>query len=645
VETPAPQPKYLNGWVAVNKLMREGNGWSGNERNCCFLNIGQTKFADVAAVTQLDLPDDGRALATTDWNGDGRLDLLLSSRTGPRLRMLRNNVGTDSNFIRVQLIGVECNRDAVGARLVLSLGTKTKRRLIRTLRGGEGFLAQSSKWVHFGLGDETNVGHLEIHWPGGDVQTVTGLAVNQRYVIQHGQSAVSVSDSAAGPMRTETTDESNEVVAPSPDAYPIRIVLSAPLPLPELRYIDETGQETELASTPNRFTLVLLWASWCAPCVRELDELRAHVNDLRDSNLDVIALNVDALEPGSESRESSIVVQRQQETLGLRYGTASESLVRTFDIVQRGLLDQERPLPLPTGFLLDGNQRLTIIYKGPVSPERLLDDVARIRGDSGSLAKMAVPFPGRWHNKLSGPEPILIAMRMIETGDSHGASVYLDTLRERSSTPENEHGSISTRLFLARLLAERNETSQAIATFRQVLQIDPNQVTALVGISHAMLQQKRSAEAVEHLTRALEVDGQQTEAMAYLALARLQQGRTADAVEWYRKALRLRPGWVEVANNLAWILATHSDSEIRNADEAIHLAEQICETTNYQIPGMLDTLAAAYAEAGKYPEAIRTVDRAAAIARDEGQTQMLEKLLSRRQRYESRQPIRISNSD
>ena len=132
--------------------------------------------------------------------------------------------------------------------------------------------------------------------------------------------------------------------------------------------------------------------------------------------------------------------------------------------------------------------------------------------------------------------------------------------------------------------------------------------------------------------------------MAYMALARLRQGRTADAVGWYRNALQLRPGWVEVANNLAWILATDDDSGIRDGDEAIRLAQQICELTNYQIPGMLDTLAAAYAEAGRFSEAIQTVDRAIAIARGEGQTQMLEKLLRRRQRYQSRQTIRVPSS-
>ena len=76
---------YDKAWVALNMLIREGKGFSGHERNCAYLNLGDqsNRFANVSAVTGLDFDDDGRGLAYADWDGDGDLDLWLTNRTGP----------------------------------------------------------------------------------------------------------------------------------------------------------------------------------------------------------------------------------------------------------------------------------------------------------------------------------------------------------------------------------------------------------------------------------------------------------------------------------------------------------------------------------------------------------------------------------
>ena len=119
-----------------------------------FLNLGggQTQFADISGACGLDLMDDGRAIAVTDWDFDGKLDFWISNRTAPRIRLQNNRSQTRNNFVSVRLIGKSCNRDAVGARVELLLeGTPSKQ--ILTLRAGEGFLAQSSKWIHFGIAE------------------------------------------------------------------------------------------------------------------------------------------------------------------------------------------------------------------------------------------------------------------------------------------------------------------------------------------------------------------------------------------------------------------------------------------------------------------------------------------------------------
>ena len=85
-------------------------------------------MADVGSVTELDLPHDGRALAVCDWDADGQNDIFLSSRTAPRLRLMRNNISDASHFVSVKLQGAKCNRDAIGARLKLFIGKNGARK-------------------------------------------------------------------------------------------------------------------------------------------------------------------------------------------------------------------------------------------------------------------------------------------------------------------------------------------------------------------------------------------------------------------------------------------------------------------------------------------------------------------------------------
>jgi hypothetical protein len=114
------------------------------------VNLGNGTFATGSAVTGFDLPDDARALSLCDWDGDGRMDVWMSARTAPRLRFLRNEGAGGGGWISLRLRGGgPVNRDAIGTRVEVRNGTST---LAQTLRAGEGYLSQSEKMLHFGLG-------------------------------------------------------------------------------------------------------------------------------------------------------------------------------------------------------------------------------------------------------------------------------------------------------------------------------------------------------------------------------------------------------------------------------------------------------------------------------------------------------------
>ena len=93
-------------------------------------------------------------------------------------------------------------------------------------------------------------------------------------------------------------------------------------------------------------------------------------------------------------------------------------------------------------------------------------------------------------------------------------------------------------------------------------------------------------------------------------------------------------------NNLAWILATHEDAQVRDGAEATRLAERACQLKGYKVGGLLDTLAAAYAEGGQFDKAVETAERAIQLAQDSGREELTKKVRTRLQLYKADRPYR-----
>jgi Flp pilus assembly protein TadD len=114
----------------------------------------------------------------------------------------------------------------------------------------------------------------------------------------------------------------------------------------------------------------------------------------------------------------------------------------------------------------------------------------------------------------------------------------------------------------------------------------------------------------------------------------------AKAAAHYRQSVQWQPDQPEALNNFAWLLATSPEDQVRNGPQAVQLAERACALTQRQAPFLLGTLAAAYAEAGRFEEAIATAARARDLARE----QKLEAVAVRNeellQTYRAHQPHR-----
>ena len=169
-------------------------------------------------------------------------------------------------------------------------------------------------------------------------------------------------------------------------------------------------------------------------------------------------------------------------------------------------------------------------------------------------------------------------------------------------------------------LAARKQFDEAITNYRKAIQLNPDSSEALDNLGNALAAKDRLEEAIGNFRQAILVNSNRPEIFFHLGMTLGQSGRPREAVAQYREALRLNPNLTGALNNLAWVLATSPDDELRDGAEAVHLAERACELTHYGQPLFIGTLAAAYAEAGRFPEAVATAEKAEQLATSAGLT-------------------------
>lgn len=192
---------------------------------------------------------------------------------------------------------------------------------------------------------------------------------------------------------------------------------------------------------------------------------------------------------------------------------------------------------------------------------------------------------------------------------------------------------------LAELNTQAGKLDDAVANYRDALVNDPANPKLHNSMGTILAMQGKLDEAIKAFQEAARLDEKFAEPRRNLGQAYLSQGKVDAAVAEFRAAIALQPDWPGPKNDLAWLLATHPDDSVRNAVEAVQLAEEACQQTQNNSPDCLDTLAAAYAEAGEFPKAISQVERAAELALAAGRSSQAEELLKRRDQYREGRPF------
>jgi Flp pilus assembly protein TadD len=178
---------------------------------------------------------------------------------------------------------------------------------------------------------------------------------------------------------------------------------------------------------------------------------------------------------------------------------------------------------------------------------------------------------------------------------------------------------------LGNALAAKGLWEEAARSYRRAVQLMPTYSTALNNLGVALAAQGKYDESIQSYRRAMQFNPKNSGPYLNLGITLGQMGRTREAVTQYREALKLDPDLTTALNNLAWALATSPDDQLRNGDEAVRLAEHACELTHYGQPWFVGTLAAAFAETGRFPEAVTAAEKAGQIATVAGQPALVMK--------------------
>lgn len=193
-------------------------------------------------------------------------------------------------------------------------------------------------------------------------------------------------------------------------------------------------------------------------------------------------------------------------------------------------------------------------------------------------------------------------------------------------------------------LLRTGRLDEAIGHYEKALQLDPRDAQAHNDLGAALMQKRRFEDAIGHFAKAVEVNRQFSQAYFNLGNAYYLQRRIPDAVAQWRNGLRVEPDNLAVLRQAAWVLATSPEASVRNGSEAVKLAERAAGLSGGGDPAVLDALAAAYAEAGRFAQAAQAARKALTLAAEQEKQPLAEALKGRLALYESGAPFRDAPS-
>jgi len=193
---------------------------------------------------------------------------------------------------------------------------------------------------------------------------------------------------------------------------------------------------------------------------------------------------------------------------------------------------------------------------------------------------------------------------------------------------------------LGNALRQVGRLDEAITQYQAALQFKPSYGEAENNLGTSLRKKGRVDEAISHYQKALEIMPDNESVHVNFANALLQKGRVDQAIAQFQTALQIDPADVEIQNNLAWLLATCAQASLRNGGKAVQLAQRANELAGGKNPVILGTLAAAFAEAGQFGDAVQSAQKAVDLARAAGRQDLAGRFNGELQLYQAGRPLR-----
>jgi tetratricopeptide (TPR) repeat protein len=235
-------------------------------------------------------------------------------------------------------------------------------------------------------------------------------------------------------------------------------------------------------------------------------------------------------------------------------------------------------------------------------------------GAGGSLRARYATYTALWAAVFVASQMVTASATTLARADLLLTDGHLDeAIGQYRALTENDPSRFEGHNKLGYVLMRTGRSQEALTSIRKALELEPKNAEAHNNLGLALMQAGRPPEAIESLRRAAELNPQYAEARYNLGHALVAAGQPAEAAAQFRAALQVKPDWTPALASLAWLESTEPQG-VRNPDEALRLALRAADLTGRRDAQVLDVLAAAYAAAGRFAEAVATAESAIPLA-------------------------------
>jgi len=607
--------KTRDGFVAhcelendVLELTRSGYSLFGNQRNRCYLSIGKLGFANFSSASGIDYLEDARAVATTDWDDDGDVDVVMTSRNGPRMRILLNQNRSENNFLQFKLAGTNSNLDAIGSRVELFLEGKSAP-LIKFVSAGSGNLSQSSKRLFFGLGKQSQIQKAIVTWPDGGQQTFTDLIANTRYTITEGQDQIAERNNERFQLKTEGSDLAGTLTLPNRD-----VATFSPMAyIPNLQFQNEGKTFQAISPLKDSFTTVVFFGddNHSHAILKEINE---HASDYESEKRDCLGIYIQSAAVDQDQRFDSAQRFFTEQKFPFRWGAATKATQEKLVQLNGHWFSKQQLPQLPFAILVNKEGRVERFHwlTATKSPEKLvsyLNEDAAKRGEGRDVVTRNTG--GRWLTRYREADLLRLVERFSQLGMKETAKVTFEINRPHASLKLSQFASdlrsendferaskffdraIETYPYCVPALVGRGEMIRyqankmgkedvekkllslqvAADNFLLASKIDPLCTPAIVGRANVLIDQNRVDEAIAELKKYLTIDPARAEIHAILGRLYFASRKFPSAAKHLLGAYELRPNLPYVAGDLGYLYL--SSGEVALGRKFLRLANRL----------------------------------------------------------------------